>query len=101
MLPLADVLFSIEKYKAMKQRNSYPILGHASCHSQEEWHLDSSMLRSMSRIMRPVYVCHGKHVVHVKEASYLRDCLLNLNMAIIVLIRLATLQPGSLCSIVP
>ena len=48
-----------------------------------------------------LYVCHGKHVVHVKEASYLRDCLLNLNMAIIVLIRLATLQPGSLCSIVP
>ncbi|PWZ12578.1 Villin-5 [Zea mays] len=22
-----------------------------------------------------LYVCHGKHVVHVKEASYLRDCL--------------------------
>jgi acetone carboxylase gamma subunit len=56
MLPLADVLFSIEKYKAMKQRNSYPILGHASCHSQEEWHLDSSMLRSTTRIMRLAYM---------------------------------------------
>lgn len=56
MLLLAGVLFSTEKYKAMKQKNSCPILDHASCHSQEEWHLDSTMLRSMSRITRPAYM---------------------------------------------
>lgn len=56
MLLLADVLFSTEKYKAMKQRNSCPILDHASCRSQGEWHLDSSMLRSTPRIMRPAYM---------------------------------------------
>lgn len=51
MLLLVGVLFNTEKYKAMKQRSSVHISDHASFHSQEEWHLDSSMLRSMSRNM--------------------------------------------------
>lgn len=33
-----------------------------------------------------LYVCQGKHVVHVKEASYLRGCPLYSNIAILVLI---------------
>jgi hypothetical protein len=56
MLLLVGVLFNTEKYKAMKQRSSFHISDHASCHSQEEWRLDSSMLRSMSRNMSTDYM---------------------------------------------
>lgn len=96
MLPLVDALFSTEKYKAMKQRNSYPILDPASCHSQEEWHLGSSMLRSTTRIMRPAYMsATGSMSFMLKRQVICGYCLLYSNMAILVLIILP------LCNQVP
>ncbi|KAJ6691653.1 hypothetical protein OIU79_013627 [Salix purpurea] len=74
MLLLEAEQYSIVKYRAMKQKSSHHILNHVLYHKKVELRLASN-IPEVEVHRTCLFVCAGKHVIHVNEVPFARSSL--------------------------